>query len=118
MNFKSIGIGLLTGTVISGVAVLLTAPSSGKDLRIGCQNSIQSFKQSTKQLSREGIEIKEQALETFKLGGDILKTAGAELKTSFDQWQEDTAPSIERIKTEIEGVQKNVEELQKLTKKD
>ncbi|MCM2676673.1 YtxH domain-containing protein [Alkalicoccobacillus plakortidis] len=118
MNLKSVGIGLLTGTVISGVAVLLTAPASGRDIRNGCQSSIQSFRQSAKQLSREGIEIKDQAVETIKFGGDILKTASSELKTSFEQWQEDTAPSIDRIKAEVEGVQKNIEELQQLTKKD
>ena len=118
MNLKSISYGLLAGTVISGVAVLLTAPSSGRDLRNSCQHSIESFKQSAKQLSKEGIQIKEQAVETAKLGGDVLKTASSELKTSFEHWQKETAPSIERIKTEIEGVQQNVEELQKLTKKE
>ncbi|TSB45791.1 YtxH domain-containing protein [Alkalicoccobacillus porphyridii] len=118
MNMKSISFGLVAGTIISGVAVLLTAPTSGRELRNSCQNTLQSFKQSANQLSKEGIEIKNQAVETAKLGGDVLKTASTELKASFEEWQKETAPSIERIKTEIEGVQKNVEELQKLTKKD
>lgn len=118
MNFKSIGVGLLAGTLVSGVAVLLTAPTSGKELRNSCQSSMNSLRQSAKQLSREGLEIKDQAVETFKISGDILKTASSEIKHSIDQWQEETAPSIDRIKSEVEDVQKNVEELQKLVKKD
>ena len=39
MKMKSLLIGFVTGAVVAGAATFLSAPSSGRDLRIRLQNS-------------------------------------------------------------------------------
>lgn len=111
MNMKSSLLGLAVGIVGGATAMLLSTPQSGKDVR-------QSFK-STKDASQEvGSEL-QQRFSSIKDAVDMIKSeiqttmpnVVADVKTSVQKFQEDTAPIQNRLKGNIDAASQSANEL-------
>lgn len=80
---RSLLTGLFVGGIIGGAAVLLTAPSSGKQLREKMKTNYDSFEETIKRLKSDGLALKDQLIKAAKESTDVIKDVGGELQTSI-----------------------------------
>lgn len=83
---RSLLTGLFVGGIIGGAAVLLTAPSSGKQLREKMKTNYDSFEETIKRLKSDGLALKDQLIKAAKESTDVIKDVGGELQTSIKKW--------------------------------
>ncbi|MED3648843.1 YtxH domain-containing protein [Halalkalibacterium halodurans] len=108
MKIRPFFYGALTGAILASIATLLIAPTSGKELQKKCKAKGRSLQQSIEQMKHDGIQLKDRISKTSKMTSEALKTVGPEIKTSLDQWKEDVDPSLQKLKDDIEQLQKAV----------
>lgn len=106
MKAKTFIIGVGTGLVAGAAAVLFTTPQSGKELKL----SLKERKLSADQLKndfKQRFEAIKDAVNTIKVEAKTtLPETLSSIKGSIEQFQEDTAPTQQRIMQHIEELQK------------
>lgn len=80
---RSLLTGLFVGGIIGGAAVLLSAPSSGKQLREKMKTNYDSFEETIKRLKSDGLALKDQLIKAAKESTDVIKDVSGELQTSI-----------------------------------
>lgn len=102
---RSLLTGLFVGGIIGGAAVLLTAPSSGKQLREKMKTNYDSFEETIKRLKSDGLALKDQLIKAAKESTDVIKDVGGELQTSIKKWQEEIKPHQQDLQKEIADIE-------------
>ena len=110
---RSLAAGLIVGGVIGGVAALLTAPTSGKNLREQLKANCGKWEDTVKKLKNDGIALKEQFVKTAIEGAEIIKDVGSELQTSIQEWREEIKPHQQDLKKEIAEIEEKIKQLEK-----
>lgn len=98
---RSLLTGLFVGGIIGGAAVLLTAPSSGKQLREKMKTNYDSFEETIKRLKSDGLALKDQLIKAAKESTDVIKDVGGELQTSIKKWQEEIKPHQQDLQKKL-----------------
>ncbi len=99
--------------IIGGAAVLLTAPSSGKQLREKMKTNYDSFEETIKRLKSDGLALKDQLIKAAKESTDVIKDVGGELQTSIKKWQEEIKPHQQDLQKEIADIEEKIRQLEK-----
>ncbi|MGY4670894.1 gas vesicle protein [Bacillus subtilis] len=110
---RSLLTGLFVGGIIGGAAVLLTAPSSGKQLREKMKTNYDSFEETIKRLKSDGLSLKDQLIKAAKESTDVIKDVGGELQTSIKKWQEEIKPHQQDLQKEIADIEEKIRQLEK-----
>lgn len=110
---RSLLTGLFVGGIIGGAAVLLTAPSSGKQLREKMKTNYDSFEETIKRLKSDGLALKDQLIKAAKESTDVIKDVGGELQTSIKKWQEEIKPHQQDLQKEIADIEEKIRQLEK-----
>lgn len=110
---RSLLTGLFVGGIIGGAAVLLTAPSSGKQLREKMKTNYDSFEETIKRLKSDGLALKDQLIKAAKESTDVIKDVGGELQTSIKKWQEEINPHQQDLQKEIADIEEKIRQLEK-----
>ena len=110
---RSLLTGLFVGGIIGGAAVLLTAPSSGKQLREKMKTNYDSFEETIKRLKSDGLALKDQLIKAAKESTDVIKVVGGELQTSIKKWQEEIKPHQQDLQKEIADIEEKIRQLEK-----
>ncbi|KIU11944.1 hypothetical protein SC09_Contig19orf00242 [Bacillus subtilis] len=110
---RSLLTGLFVGGIIGGAAVLLTAPSSGKQLREKMKTNYDSFEETIKRLKSDGLALKDQLIKVAKESTDVIKDVGGELQTSIKKWQEEIKPHQQDLQKEIADIEEKIRQLEK-----
>ncbi|TWH26760.1 gas vesicle protein [Bacillus subtilis J22] len=110
---RSLLTGLFVGGIIGGAAVLLTAPSSGKQLREKMKTNYDSFDETIKRLKSDGLALKDQLIKAAKESTDVIKDVGGELQTSIKKWQEEIKPHQQDLQKEIADIEEKIRQLEK-----
>lgn len=105
---RSLLTGLFVGGIIGGAAVLLTAPSSGKQLREKMKTNYDSFEETIKRLKSDGLALKDQLIKAAKESTDVIKDVGGELQTSIKKWQEEIKPHQQDLQKEIADIEEKI----------
>ncbi|MCP8968209.1 YtxH domain-containing protein [Ectobacillus ponti] len=110
---KAFAAGVLFGSVAAGIAALLTAPSSGRELRkkvaqkgIELKGQLDGFKDDT-------LLLKEQAIQTVHDSKEVFIELKDDMQKALSSWKAETAQNKENIQKEIDALQRSIEELQK-----
>ncbi|MEC1900552.1 YtxH domain-containing protein [Bacillus atrophaeus] len=112
-NGRSLLTGLFVGGIIGGAAVLLSAPSSGKELRGKIKSNCESFEETIKRLKTDGMALKDQLVRAAKESADVIKDVSGELQTSFKKWQEEIKPHQQDLQKEIADIEEKIKQLEK-----
>lgn len=110
---RSLLTGLFVGGIIGGAAVLLNAPSSGKQLREKMKTNYDSFEETIKRLKSDGLALKDQLIKAAKESTDVIKDVGGELQTSIKKWQEEIKPHQQDLQKEIADIEEKIRQLEK-----
>lgn len=110
---RSLAAGLLVGGVIGGVAALLSAPTSGKELRRKLKANCGTFEDTVKRLKHDGIALKEQVVKTARESAEIIKDVGSELQSSIKEWREEIKPHQQDLKKELADIEEKIQQLEK-----
>ncbi len=101
------------GGIIGGVAALLSAPTSGKDLRRQLKSNCGKFEDTVNRLKTDGRALKEQVVKTAREGAEIIKDVSSELQTSIQEWRKEIQPHQENLKKEIADIEEKIKQLEK-----
>lgn len=110
---RSLLTGLFVGGLLGGAAVLLTAPSSGREVREKMKDSYDKFEDTLTRLKRDGQALKEQIVETAKESAGVIKEVGTELQASIQQWREEIKPHQQDLQKEIQEIEEKLKQLEK-----
>ncbi|WP_064092134.1 YtxH domain-containing protein [Rossellomorea aquimaris] len=112
MRKKSLGYGLLIGGVIGGISAILSAPSSGKDLRTQLKDKKDDWSQVFEDMKIHIGEIKDSIGTLSQEGKETVIQLSKDLQTSFKQWQASTEPNNQQLQEELQAIQKSIEDLE------
>ncbi|MFC0272061.1 YtxH domain-containing protein [Metabacillus herbersteinensis] len=111
-NNKSLMYGLLVGGLVGSMATLLSAPSSGRDLRGQIRFNRQRLEETVNQLKSEGVSLKDQVVQTAKESAGVIKEVSADLQNSIKQWQMEIEPHKNDLQKEIEEIELKIKQLE------
>lgn len=114
---KTFLLGMLTGGIVAGAAVLFTTPKTGEQLRRNIKDFSHNVKTTISDLAKEGMEIKEKVQEVTQEGAAILKDFSEDVRRSVERWNEETEPNRERIQEELQKIEMTMTELEQTTGK-
>ena len=109
---KSIALGILVGSTVSAAITLLTAPSSGSELRADAKQRSDEWKITFNNLKNEGTQLKEQIARTSKEGAVMFKELSADVKTSIDSWKRTVEPHQKNIQKSLAQIEKSLKDLE------
>ncbi|MEQ6377234.1 YtxH domain-containing protein [Bacillaceae bacterium S4-13-58] len=115
---KSLLAGFLIGGAVSAATVLLTAPSSGRELRAKAKNQTEYYRNKLDVLLEEGVQIKDQVLKTSKEGVVLLKDLSSDVRSSIEGWKSTIEPHQRNIEKHLKEIEESLKELEKQTKSE
>ncbi|GAE35676.1 YtxH domain-containing protein [Halalkalibacter akibai] len=113
MNVKALITGIVAGTAIIGATTLLTTPKSGKDVRQSCKENALKIRTGMDQFKNDSKTTSIQLKQTVKVGKETFRTIGEDVKTSVKDWQTDINPMLNKLKEDVDALQKSVSKTQR-----
>ncbi|MCR2821074.1 YtxH domain-containing protein [Lederbergia panacisoli] len=112
MNTKALAYGILVGGVVGAATALLTAPSSGKELRSQLKESKGEWIRIAQDLKEDAMDIKNSVAKVSKEGKEIIKELAGDVKMAVEEWQRDIEPNIEAMQEEMREIQNTIAQLE------
>ncbi|GGB51607.1 YtxH domain-containing protein [Virgibacillus dakarensis] len=109
---SSLLLGFVVGGVVSATATLLSAPSSGRDLRNRAKQQGIEWKQMIADLKSDGKRLKEQITSTSKEGASLIKELTREMKSSVQDWKKSVEPHQKNIQRYLEQIESSLKDLE------
>ncbi|MFS0862513.1 YtxH domain-containing protein [Fredinandcohnia sp. 179-A 10B2 NHS] len=110
---KSLLYGVAIGTVIGGISVLLSTPTTGKDLRKVLRNNQKGLPQVISHVVADGKNLKNKVVSSTKHSVSTISDFSTEVKQSIMDWRQDVEgnqKNIQKELLEIESALQNLEE--------
>lgn len=112
-NGRSLFTGIVVGGIIGGAAVLLSAPTSGKELRGQLRANCGRIEETVQKLKIDGAALTEQIVSTAKEGMDVVKEVSSELQSSIKTWREEIKPHQQDLQKELADIEEKIKQLEK-----
>ncbi|WP_449539302.1 YtxH domain-containing protein [Ferdinandcohnia sp. Marseille-Q9671] len=109
---KSLLCGVIVGSIFGGISVLLSTPTSGKEIRKKVKDNQIQITSSLSEVIKEGKKLKEQVALSTKQAANTITEVSGELKSSINLWKkeiEENQKSIQKELLEIENALENLE---------
>ncbi|MGM8214741.1 YtxH domain-containing protein [Bacillaceae bacterium W0354] len=111
-NGKSLFLGVLFGSVIGASISLLTAPSSGEELRAKVKHQSDRLRDLVQEIRENGLDLKNQLSKTSKEGVALLKDLSQDIKVSIQSWKETIEPHQENLQEHLRQIEESLKELE------
>lgn len=115
---KSLFLGFLIGGAVSATVALLSAPSSGRELRSQIKTQSLEWKDTIDELLQDGLTLKKQIAETSKEGVALINELTHEMKKSVEEWKSAVEPHQENIHEYLEEIEASLKALEEKVKKE
>lgn len=109
-KLQSYAAGFILGAFAGSLAVLLSTPKSGKELREDFSDVRIRLKTTANELKRDTIELKNNIVKLGAVGKETIKNIGSDLKTDVINWKDEVDPSIQSLKADIEALKAKAEQ--------
>lgn len=113
---KSLLLGMLVGGTVSAAVTLLSAPSSGRELRSQIKEQSKDWKETIEALIQDGVKLKNQIAKTSKEGISLVNELTQEMKKSVEEWKSAVEPHQENIHEYLEQIQLSLKDLEEKVK--
>lgn len=114
MKAKSFFLGLTTGLVSGAVAVLLSAPQSGAQLRQNIARNTAVAKSKLQDVQVEMDHVKQSIMTLKSEAQNNMPSIINELKDNFTTFKAEIEPEAKILKQEIENLQNSIDEIEKI----
>lgn len=111
-NGKSLFLGVLFGAVVGASVSLLTAPSSGEELRAKMKEQSERLKDILQDIRENGFDLKNQLSRTTKEGATLLKELSEDIKVSIESWKKSIQPHQENLQEHLRQIEESLKELE------
>jgi|SRR5699024_1377352 len=109
---KSILLGFIVGGTISAATALLTAPSSGRELRYRVKQQSIEWKKIVDDMIQDGLRLKDQIAKTSKEGVALINELTQEMKVSVEEWKNAIEPHQDNIHEYLEQIEASIKDLE------
>lgn len=109
---RALLLGFIVGGTVSAVATLLTAPSSGRELRGRVKEQSLEWKEIVDDIIQEGLRLKDQLAKTSKEGAALINELTQEMKSSIEEWKVAVEPHQENIHDYLEQIESTIKDLE------
>ncbi|WP_099362466.1 YtxH domain-containing protein [Fredinandcohnia onubensis] len=110
---KSLLYGVLIGSVIGGVSVLLSSPTSGKEFRRALKNNQKQISNSLSQVVSDGKSLTEQVSMSTKQAVNTIAEVSSDIKYSLNHWKQEIEGNQKNIQKELSEIESALEKLEK-----
>ncbi|MEH7238387.1 YtxH domain-containing protein [Bacillus sp. JJ1562] len=110
---KSLFYGLLIGSVIGSVSVLLSTPSSGQDFRRTLKNNQKHISKNLNRVVSEGKSLTEQVSRSTVQAVNTITEVSGEFRNSFNHWKKEIVGNQKSIQKELLDIESALEKLEK-----
>ncbi|MFT4416719.1 YtxH domain-containing protein [Fredinandcohnia humi] len=107
---KSLLYGVLIGSVIAGITVLLSTPTTGKSIRKVLKND---HGVSLTPVLSDGGSLKDQIVDTTKKTIHTLSDISGDVKTSIQSWKKEIKVNQKNIQKELLEIETALQSLEK-----
>ncbi|MDG4656738.1 YtxH domain-containing protein [Ectobacillus antri] len=104
--------GLMVGGAAAAIAVLCTAPSSGKDFRKKVKQKSNLAKQSLGDLKDQSLLLKDQVIQAASESKIVFNDLKEDMQHAFSTWQQEIKPNKANIEQELKDIQTSLQQLQ------
>jgi gas vesicle protein len=115
MKVKSLLTGFITGTVVAGAAVLLSSPTSGKELRNRTKTSRLEMNEIAKEIKTRVMNMKEDVIVPSKISKETITAFSQDVKNLLDNWKKEIEPNKEELTKNMKEIEAKVQELEEIT---
>jgi gas vesicle protein len=115
MKVKSLLTGFITGTVVAGAAVLLSSPTSGKELRNRTKTTRSEMDGIAKEIKTRVMNTKEDVVTASKISKETLTAFSQDVKNLLENWKKEIEPNKEELTKNIKEIEAKVQELEEIT---
>lgn len=113
---------LLTGVVFGGLAagsaVLLLTPRSGKELRDEWSTRGHDISDMFGQIMKDSLILKNEIGRASRSSARAVQQGSRGIKLSVDDWKRSTEPNVEELRSRIQQLNDQLDQLEESTKKD
>lgn len=113
---KSLILGFIIGGGIGAATVLLSTPTSGRDLRFKIKQQSLEWKDMVDHLMNDARQLKDQITKTSKEGVALINELTQEMKQSVEEWKSAVEPHQENIHEYLEEIEQSLKELEEKVK--
>lgn len=112
MKTKPLLIGFISGFTVAGISVLLSTPSSGKELRGKLQDSKEEAMTMLQNMKESITQLKVEAASATAIGKSQITYFMNEMKDLISDWQKDASMHTNNIQMQINDVETAIQELE------
>ncbi|RFU64401.1 YtxH domain-containing protein [Peribacillus saganii] len=112
MKAKSLLFGFVAGTLVAGAAVLLSAPSSGRDLRDRIKINKDEAVDILAEIKARATELKDDTVYATKVSKETINQFLSEVKARIEYWKLEIEPHKNELSSQIQEIESAVGELE------
>lgn len=112
MKGKSLLIGFISGFTVAGVSVLLSAPSSGQELRVKLKQSKDETMDLLQDLKRSIVQLKDESVSATAVSKTQIQAFVKGVKEALEEWKQDSQAHTSAIQIQINDVETAIQELE------
>ena len=112
MNTKSLFVGFISGFTIAGISVLLSTPSSGKEIRYRLKLSKEETTALLQDVKKSVVQLKEDIGTATTVSKTQIQDFVKGVKEALEDWKKDSKMHTTAIQVQIEDVETAIQELE------
>lgn len=112
MKGKSLLIGFISGFTVAGVSVLLSAPSSGQELRVKLKQSKDETMDLLQDLKKSIVQLKNESVSATTVSKTQIQAFVKGVKEALEEWKQDSQAHTSAIQIQINDVETAIQELE------
>ncbi|MGE6261006.1 YtxH domain-containing protein [Heyndrickxia sporothermodurans] len=112
MDKKALTYGFIVGGIAGAISALLSAPSSGKDLRKQISHTKNEWMITLKEMTKNVQELKNSIYVLTSEGKDMAVKLVSDVKSTLSEWQNNIEGNKENIINEVQALKDSIDELE------
>lgn len=113
MKLRPIIFGFITGAVVAGVTTIMTAPSSGRELREKIQSGKHELFTTFDDLSLKIRRMQEAIVEAGQVSIETGKTFVSDVQSLIENWKNEIEPNKTELINNVQEIEQSIHELEK-----
>ncbi|WP_050614236.1 YtxH domain-containing protein [Bacillus testis] len=114
MKGKNVMLGFLAGAAVGGIATLLYAPASGKDLRKNIKENKEDIQVILADIKERIKDMKSETVSASNVSKETIKVFVSDVKERISAWKTDIEPHKQDIQYRIKEIESALGELEQV----
>ncbi|WP_456276026.1 YtxH domain-containing protein [Bacillus sp. AK128] len=112
MKTNTFLVGVIVGSIVGGISMLLSTPKSGSQLRASIKENSQDLSEKLYNLKIEAKDFLQLLEQSTKDGKEVVKEFTEDVQNTIVSWKKDIAPHQVNIHNEIKEIEETLNQLE------